>query len=292
MDKKVKSRIAFISAFIVVMIWGETYVSSKVLLDHGMEPAEIFLCRFLLAYLCIVPFAPKRLWAQSARDEFRMMLLGLTGGTLYFLTENTALKFSTASNVAIILCSVPFVTALMMAAFYRDERMTRRQVLGSLVAVAGMVMVVLNGEFVLRLNPLGDLLAFCSVVVWASYSVVMKRVSGRYSPLFISRKLFAYGIISIAPYFIINPLSDRTVFSEPVVWGNLLYLGIVASMLCFVLWNWSLATVGTVKTTNLLYTQPFFTMLIACIVLGDRITVMAVIGTVLLTVGTMYTERR
>ena len=194
--------------------------------------------------------------------------------------------------MAIILCSVPFVTALMMAAFYRDERMTRRQVLGSLVAVAGMVMVVLNGEFVLRLNPLGDLLAFCSVVVWASYSVVMKRVSGRYSPLFISRKLFAYGIISIAPYFIINPLSDRTVFSEPVVWGNLLYLGIVASMLCFVLWNWSLATVGTVKTTNLLYTQPFFTMLIACIVLGDRITVMAVIGTVLLTVGTMYTERR
>ena len=146
-------------AILVVFIWGETFISTKILITNGLKPADIFLFRFTLAYLAIWVFSPKKLFCDSFKDEIVTVLLGLFGGSLYFLSENTALEYSTASNVAILVCSSPLLTALLVSVFYKDERMNGRQVLGSLVAFAGMALVVLNGSKVLHLNLMGDLLA-------------------------------------------------------------------------------------------------------------------------------------
>lgn len=284
-------------AIAVVLIWGETFISTKVIIGHGLMPADIFFYRFTLAYACIWIISPKKLWCTSVADELTMLALGFFGGSAYFLTENTALKLSTASNVGILVCSAPLLTALILSIFYKDERMSWRQLAGSLVAFVGVALVVLNGELVLQLNPLGDALAIGAAVTWGFYSLFMKRVSGRYDVRFITRKVFAYGLITIIPYFIfVKPLDCRAeILSQPQVWGNLVYLGIVASLLCFVLWNWCLQKLGTVKTTNLIYCQPFFTMLIAAAVLGERITWMAILGTAVLMTGMMlmvYTKKR
>lgn len=281
-------------AILVVFIWGETFISTKVLITNGLMPADIFLYRFSLAYLCIWAFSPKKLWCGEWKDELVMFLLGVFGGSLYFLTENTALKLSTASNVAMLVTSSPLLTALLVALFYRDERMNLKQIGGSLIAFAGMALVVFNGTFVLKLNLLGDLLALGAALTWAVYSLLMKRVSGRYDVVFITRKVFGYGLLSIIPYFfIVEPLNiSGAILSQPAVWGNLVYLGLVASLGCFLVWNWCLPKLGTVRTTNLIYAQPFFTMLIAHIVLGDRITPMAVIGTIVLTIGMMLAVKR
>lgn len=276
-------------AVAVVLIWGETFISTKILISNGLRPADIFVFRFVLAYALIWIISPKRLWCRSLKDELTMLLLGISGGSLYFLTENTALKYSTASNVGILVCSAPMLTALVLSAFYKDERISMRQVAGSLVAFVGMALVVLNGELVLHLNPLGDALAVGAALTWAFYSLFMKSVSGKYSMRFITRKVFAYGLLSIIPYFIlVHPLNlDPGILGRPAVWGNLVYLGVVASLTCFVLWNWCLKQLGTVRTTNLIYCQPFFTMLIAAVWLGERITWMAVLGTAVLIAGMM-----
>lgn len=293
-NAKLRDSLLLAAAFLVVAVWGETFISSKILLDRGLAPADIFFYRFLLAYLCVWPLSRKHLWAKSFKDELLLFALGALGGTLYFLAENTALKYSTASNVALILCIVPFVTALLMSALYRDERLHRKQLVGSLIALVGMLMVVMNGQLVLHLNPKGDLLALGAVLVWGLYSIVLKSVSSRYDAVFISRKVFVYGIVGIIPYFLlVEPLNtDLKLISQTVVWGNLVYLGIVASMLCFVFWNKALKSIGVVRTTNLLYVQPFITMLIARIVLDERITWMAVVGAVILTVGMVKLEKK
>ena len=124
-------------ALVVVFIWGETFISTKVLITNGLMPADIFIYRFTLAYICLWAFAPKKLWCDSMKDELVMVLLGIFGGSLYFLSENTALKFSTASNVSILVCSAPLLTALLISLFYKDERMNGRQIAGSLIAFAG-----------------------------------------------------------------------------------------------------------------------------------------------------------
>lgn len=277
----------WIAAIFVVAVWGETFISSKVLLNAGLAPADIFFYRFLLAYVFLWPFSSKRLFSDSFKDEMLTLLLGVVGGSLYFLVENSALEYSTASNVAILVGSAPLITALLVAVFNRSERMKGRQVIGSAIAFLGMALVVFNGKFVLKLNPLGDALAIGAALTWAIYSITIRGLSDRYDVRFITRKVFFYGLVTILLYFLaVEPLNmDMSVLSRPVVWGNLLYLGLVASLACFLLWNWTLGKLGTVRTTNMIYGQCFFTMIIAHLVLGEEITWMAVAGTVILILG-------
>ncbi len=288
------SAFPIIVAILVVAIWGETFVSSKVLLGAGLMPADIFFFRFVMAYLGMCLFSHKRMWAKNWRHELMLMALGVLGGSLYFLSENMALMYSTASNVAILVGSTPLMTALLLSIFYKEERMHGKQIIGSVIAFVGMALVVLNGQLVLHLNPRGDMLALGAALTWGFYSLIIKRLSPKYEASFITRKVFAYGIISIVFYFIfVQPLqTDFTVLAEPKVWINLVYLGFVASMLCYFSWNWVLSKLGTVQATNIIYLQSFFTMIVSHIVLGERITIMAIGGSIVLILGMLLAVRK
>lgn len=287
--ESIKQNLAWVVALGVCAVWGETFVSTKILLEYGLLPSDIFFYRFILAYICIWFFSYKRLWADKWQDELLLLVLGIMGGSLYFLTENMALMFSTASNVAILVGSTPLITAVLMALFYKDERMNYRQMVGSLLAFGGMALVILNGQLVLHLNMKGDILALCASLTWACYSLIIKKLSRHYNSLFISRKIFVYGLITILPYLWMESplLVDTSILCKPAVWSNLFYLGVVASMLCFVAWNWTLKRLGTVRATNIIYLQSFWTMLFSYLILDERITLMAVCGTITLIWG-MY----
>lgn len=130
-----------LAALFSVAVWGATFVSTKVLIANSLTPAEIFLLRFAMAYICIWPLSGRRLWASGWRDEMTLAVAGITGGSLYFLTENMALEYAPASNVSLIVCTAPVWTAVLLSLLYRGERMTRRQAVGSALAFAGMVLV-------------------------------------------------------------------------------------------------------------------------------------------------------
>ena len=295
MGKKFSNQVlGHLTALLVVMIWGETFVSTKMLLNAGLMPADIFFYRFLLAYVLTWFVSYKRFFCRNITDELTTFALGVLGGSLYFLTENMALVYSTASNVAILLSSCPLLTALLLSIFYKSERLSKKQIFGSLLAFLGMVMVVLNGQLILHLNPRGDALAIGAAVCWAFYSLLMKRVMHKYSSWFISRKVFFYGLLTILPYYaLVSPLNtDVNILSRPVVYGNLLYLGSVASMFCYIMWNWTLSKLGAVKATNYLYLQSLFTMLFASLILHERITWMAIAGAAILILGMIRAERK
>ena len=184
-------------AFLVVAVWGSTFVFTKILLQAGMTPAQIFTFRFLIAYVLMLPcswaMGERRWMTDNWRDELLMVALGVTGGSLYFLTENAAMLYTTATNTSLIVCSCPLFAMLLVALVYRkSERITRIKALGSIIACIGMAVVVLNGHFVLHLSPLGDALAFAACLCWAFYSLLMKAAIERYSDLFITRKVFFY----------------------------------------------------------------------------------------------------
>ena len=263
-----------LAALFAVAVWGATFVSTKVLIANSLTPAEIFVLRFALAYVCILPFARGRLLAANLRDELLLAAAGLSGGSLYFLTENIALEYAPASNVSLIVCTAPVWTAVAMSLAYRGERMSRRQIAGSALAFAGMVLVVLNGHFVLQLSPRGDMLALAAALLWMVYSLVVKRIGGRYPAVFITRKA-----------------AEREVLARPAVWGNLLFLGVVASMLCYLLWNAVMHRLGTVRTTNYIYINPLVTIVTAALCIGERITPAALAGAALILYGMWRAER-
>lgn len=282
-----------IIALFTIVVWGTTFVSTKVLLNHGLSPVTIFFMRFALAYIAIWSIAPRRLWADSRRDEWLMCGAGVAGGSLYFLLENVALEFSPASNVSLLVCTTPLWTMLLFATVYRGERLTLWKIAASVVSIAGVVLVVLNGRFVLKLSPKGDVLALAAAMMWALYSLVMRRLGDKYDMLFVSRKIFFYGLLTIAPAMFWSPLVlDLGVLSQGAVWGNILYLGVVASMICYVLWNRTINHLGAVRTTNYIYLNPVVTIITSFFILHERITMVAVAGTILILAGMYFVEHQ
>ena len=280
-------------AFLTVAIWGTTFVSTKVLMINGLSPAQIFTLRFAMAYVLMFCFNHRRLFADSWRDEGLMVLLGITGGSLYFLSENEAMNYTTATNTSLIVCSCPLFATLLVRLVYRSSRIHIMQLTGSLLAFMGMTIVVLNGRFVLHLSPVGDALAFTACICWAFYSLFMKTMTDKYSAAFITRKVFFYGVLTIIPYYILVPgVPSMAVLTQPVVVGNLLFLGCLASMICFLTWNWCISKLGAVKATNWVYFNPITTMIFASWVLGEKITIYFLIGAVCILTGMYMADRK
>jgi len=284
-------------ALTVVIIWGSTFVFTKLLLLNGLSAAQIFLLRFILAYAMLLVWSISskghRWFCKSLKDELKMLLLGISGGSLYFLAENSAMNYTTATNDSLIVCACPLFTTLIVALFYKSEHISGRQLLGTLIALVGMAVVVMNGQFVLQLSPKGDLLAFTACMCWVVYSLLMMNVGKRYPSVFTTRKVFFYGLVTIIPYFITYPgMPSLSVLAQPDVLFNLLFLSIVASTLCFLLWNWALSHIGVVETTNYVYLNPLATIVFAWWLIDEPVTAWLLLGTALLLWGLYLVNKK
>ncbi|MCL2649662.1 MAG: DMT family transporter [Candidatus Azobacteroides sp.] len=279
-------------AFIVVFTWGTTFVSTKVLLIAGLTPENILVYRFILAYIGIWFLGKNQLFSKTWKDELLFLLLGVFGGSLYFLTENTALKFTQASNVSLLVCTAPLFTALLSHFIIKTEKLKLRMINGSIIAFFGMALVVFNGHFILKLSPVGDLLSICAALCWAFYTIIFKQISSRYNSLFITRKVFFYGLVTIAPVFLFRPLiTDLAILSNPVVWGNLLFLGLIASLCCYFAWNVVIKQLGAIRSSNYIYLNPLATLITSSIVIHEKITGLALVGAALILIGVFWVEK-
>ena len=242
-----------------------------------MTPEEIFTVRFI---------SPRKLFSDSLADEMRMLLLGLTGGSLYFVSENTAIGLTYVNNVSFIVCSAPLATTLLAIAIFKDVHATWKIISASLLSLLGVALVIFNGHFVLHLSPLGDFLALCACLCWAVYSLLLRGVSNRYGAVF-------YGLVTMFPFFVVKPWAfSLTKFTEPAVYGNLLFLGFVASFLCFFLWSWVTKKIGALKTANYVYINPISTVIISAIFLKEPMAPMAIAGSFFILTGVFIANRQ
>ena len=146
------------AALMTILIWGTTFVSTKVLL-RDFTPVTVLFTRFVIGYAFLWCLRPRLLPLSGWKKELLFAGAGLTGVTLYFLLENIALTYTFASNVGIIVAVVPFFTALLAHFLLKGEGFSRRFFLGFAAAFTGIFLIMANGAFVLELNPAGDVLA-------------------------------------------------------------------------------------------------------------------------------------
>lgn len=281
-----------IIAIFTVAVWGTTFVSTKILINDGLSPVEIFLYRFTLAYIGIWFFCPRTLFSKNIKDELLCMAAGLSGGAMYFILENTALGITLASNVSLIVCTSPIFTALLSFLIYRKEPLKIHLIYGSLIALVGMALVVFNGSFILQINPLGDILTMLAALSWAFYGIILKQLNGKYPTLFITRKVFFYGIITMLPFIAMDSATfNPRLLSNGIVLANIIFLGLIASLLCFILWNSAVKELGVVQTTNYIYFVPLVTLLTSAVVIDEYITPIALLGSVFILLGVYVSEK-
>ena len=294
-------------ALLVVAIWGMTFISTKVLINNGLEPAWIFLIRFVMAYAGIWALTALkggktrggklRLWSRTFKDEAVFILLGVSGGSLYFLTENSALAYTRASNVAFIVCTAPLLTAIFTILYRRrfhgpfaqalePVRMNWALIAGTVLSLLGVGLLSFEGAGV-QMNARGDLLALCAAIFWGIYSLFINKMTDDYGELFATRKVFFWGLVTIIPILAAqggSAPSWQQLLHGQVLW-NLLFLGIVASLVCYVVWNRVMAELGNVTATDYVYLNPLFTLVGAMILLGERLTLLSAIGSASIILG-------
>lgn len=295
-------------ALTVVAVWGITFVCTKTLIGAGMDPAAIFVLRFIIAYLGILALdflgkGKPRLFSDSWKDEAVFLFLGLTGGSLYFLTENTALAHTQAANVAFLVCVAPVFTALLtligrrvmkgrFAEGLEDVRLGFPLVAGTLLALAGMAIVIFDGTRV-ELSLKGDLLSVAAAVCWALYSLFMGQMTKDYGAVFATRKVFFYGLLTVIPFLGGTAGSfSMEILGQPVVYLNIIFLGLLASLACFIIWNLVMAKLGNVTATNYVYLNPVFTLITAAIILGERMSPVSILGCAAILAGVILAGRR
>ena len=270
----------------VVAVWGSTLVSTKILMLDGMRADEVFIVRFALAYLAILPFSPRKLLADSWRDELMMVALGVTGGSLYFITENLAVGITYVNNVSFIVSCSPLFTMVFVLMTYRYLKVRKILIIGSAMALVGIAIVIFNGQVILKLNPLGDLLSVEAALCWGVYCYLVKVMGDKYNSVFITRKVFFYGVLTSMPFLWFQPWQyDLSGLMKGTVMLNLLFLGLVASFACFVMWNISINKLGAVTMSNYIYLIPVATVIFSAIFLDEPMTAIAYSGSALILVG-------
>ena len=282
-----------LSAFFTISIWGTTFISIKVLLAE-FSPVEILFYRLVFGFIVLLLASPRFSWPGDWREELRYVAAGLCGVTLYFLFQNTALTYTLASNVSVLISVSPFFIALLSYFFAKEEALRPAFFIGFAVSILGIILISFNGNVILKLNPLGDLLAILSAVVWALYSVLMKKISARPQGLVQStRKVFFYGFLFLIPALALSDFRlglDR--LASPANLLNLLFLGVGASALCFMTWNYAVSVLGAVKTGVYIYLVPIVTIAASALLLREPVTPVALLGVGLILAGLYVSERR
>lgn len=288
-----------VAASLSVIAWGLSFVSTKVIMEQGqISPTEAYIYRFVLAWLIILAICHKKIWCNNFRDEMTMLVCGLCSGSLYFIAENTALQLTLTANVSLLTSTSPLMTVFLVGFFYKSEKPGRGMIIGSLVAFAGVACVIFNSATgAIEINPLGDLLSLGAALGWALYSILLRRLNAVYDAMFITRKVFFYGVLTAIPFLMFDSsgMSLLSVFSKPMVVANLLFLVLGASILGFYLWALAVKGLGAVKTNNFLYFQPIVTLVAAAIVFGEHINLIGYIGFALILFGLWlgdYLQRR
>ena len=275
-----------LGALLTVTAWGVAFVSTKVLLEHGFRPAEIYIYRFILAYLLVLAVCHKRIWSNSFRDEVLFMVCGLCAGSIYFIAENTAIEYTLVSNVALITSIAPLLTTLLLGLIYKNERPGKGAYIGSVTAFIGVACVIFNSSFVVKMNPIGDLLSLSAAVSWAVYSLVLRKLNVTYSAMFITRKTFFYGVLTAIPYMLTEPeISPISNLWDVDVLLNLAFLGAFASMGAYILWANAVKKLGAIKASNYLYVSPIVTLIASVFLLGETITWIGYVGCALILGG-------
>ena len=279
-----------ISALFTIIVWGSTFVATKVLL-YQFGPVEIIFLRFLLGWSFLWLIRPKRLSVSSRKTEVLFVYAGLTGVTMNYLLETFALTYTQASNLAVIVSTAPLFAGII-AVFVLKQRLRWDFILGFTVSITGIYLISFSGSSTMELHLAGDLLGVAVAVVWAVYSLIVEKISGeKFDVILTTRRIFFYGILFMLPFIWgEGTFQNMALWLRPMNLVLLSGLGIVACALSFITWNYAVAKIGSVKSNLYFYGSPVVTILFSICFLDERVTPKAVFGMILTIMGVVISE--
>ena len=269
--------------------YATSYVATRVTLG-SVPPATLALARLAIGSLVLAPLARPRVSDPTlSRDDRRAIAwMGILGFAAAYVFGHWGIARSTATNAALLIVVEP-VSLMLLSPLYLGERLSRREAMGAALAVAGSVLVVLNGipgvTGTLVSHWQGDLLLVLAGLAYASYSLLGRRVLERHAPLRVTARSLVWGAAGILPVAGVEWASGvRAAWTATAVAGTL-YLAVVITALGYVAWNWALARVPAPRAAIFLNVQPIVGTLLGAALLGEPLTPFTILGGALIVAG-------
>lgn len=281
---------AHLFAAFTIFVWGTTYISTKILLGT-FSPLEIMMLRSFMAVIALYVAKPKLLVWQGWKAESTHMILGITGITLYYLFEDVSLIYTSAANAGVIISLAPFFTAILVGIRNKKKVITKHYLIGFILSMAGVVILSYQGQK-FGFNPLGDLIALGAPICWAIYCLTTDKLDSFNIDIIKStRRIFEYSLVFMIPIALVSGISIKPADFTVANTLNLIYLGFIASALCFILWNSASIKLGSVKASIYIYLTPVVTVVFSAIFLEEPLTLLSILGTSLALAGLIISER-
>ncbi len=257
-------------------IWSGNFIIARGLSD-SIPPVSLAFWRWVVAVLVFLPFASKTLIAERhiLKDNIPYLcvtaLLGITVfNTLIYFAGHT----TTAINLSLISITFPvFIVVLSRLVF--GELITVNKYFGIVLVAAGILFLITKGRLLELLKisfVIGDLWMLLAAITFAVYSILLKRKPAQLSVWTLQLSTFILGLLFLSPFYIWEYLNTPPVEINSNVIFSILYVGIFASLVAFILWSKAIETIGPIKSGMVYYTLPLFSMILASLFLGEAVT--------------------
>ena len=271
-----RHRVASLYGIVFAVLWGISFLSTKVAVT-AMPPMTLTAAQFSIACLALPPIA--LLSGESLRVAPRDMpvlaLAGILGVTLFYYCQNNGVLKLSASESALIIATVPIVSVIADRLFL-GTRLSLRVYAGSLLSFAGVALIVIQPAIASASSLKGYLYMFGAVLAWVAYSFATRRVAGSYGRLNVTFWQCLYGTLFCLPFALGESGGWRR--PTPVVLFNVLYLGLMCSVVAFGLFVATIDHVGVGKASLFINLIPVVAVLAGYFILGDRLGMLQLAG--------------
>ncbi|HEX2500867.1 MAG TPA: DMT family transporter [Methylomirabilota bacterium] len=272
-------------------VYGTSYVAMRFAVDD-VGPITLAFLRLAIASAILVPVCLASRTAgqtpHSRGDRRTFFWMGFVGFTLALALSHWGLRWSTATNAALLIATEP-VALVALAPLVLGERLTAREGWGTALALTGATIVVVNGVpgLTVALAPhwRGDVLLLLSGVCFAAYSLLGRPVLARHRSLTVTTWSFVWGLATTAPLVALEWQAARPPLWTPLGVGAVLYLGVVITGLGYLVWNWALERVSAARAAIFLNLQPLVGTLLGVTWLGEPFTLFTASGGFLIVAG-------
>lgn len=276
-----------------IFLWGASFPLTKAALDY-LGPTSIAFLRWAISSAALLALLMRRNKLPAAatlmrQDGPRTLWVALTGITLFYLLENTAMETTTAINAG-VLANLTTVFMVLLGTLLLGERLTRLEWAAVGVAMVGALLVS-QGAGHLTLNRAGltgDLLMVLATFFAAIYSIGAKRLVAHHEPDVVITLVAIAGTVMLLPL----ALREGLHFDLPwQVWASLLLLGLGSGALANLWWLQILSFTDASRAAMMLLLIPIVSTAMAVLLLGEPLTLTVLIGAVLVILGVFAVER-
>jgi drug/metabolite transporter (DMT)-like permease len=275
------------------VFWGGSFIANAIALK-SIGPIEIASLRFFITAPLL--FAITLFWKGPGifkidrKDLLPLIGMAITGVTLQYVIQVTAQNYTSAINASLLINTSTFFI-LFLGALFLTEKLTPARVMGAFIGFGGVALLVSGGALDFSLGQIGDIMILVCAFLWAIYTIIGKKLSGKYHPLTVLNYVFILGTIGFLPFYFLTPHADLTNMPLQVV-GAIVFLAVFCSIIAYLVYNIALDRMEASQVAIFIYFVPLSTIILAWLILGESLSFASGIGGLLVLAGMWIAERK